>query len=280
MHLEIRSFGEQDFGFALTQTAREQWDSTVEAFEVCLAHDPDGCFLAESSGQSVGMVTTIRYLRGAWVGNLIVVPEFRRKGVGHRLMSHAIEHLEALGTKTMRLEADPMGIGLYRRLGFTEQFESPRFRREPPHEVDRGAADRLVADHVSVLQAFDQGCFGDDRGRLLALLFGKARATYGVWQQERLSGYLMMLPSASGVRLGPWCAADREVADELLRTVLADFREIPIIAGVPAVNRAAVELVTAYGFDPMPASLRMTRGGRAAESDPVRLYAIANGAMG
>ena len=90
----------------------------------------------------------------------------------------------------------------------------------------------------------------------------------------------MVLPSTGGLRLGPWCAADRKVADELLRTALKDLRNAPIIVGVPQVNRSAVELLGSYGFSRMPSSSRMIRGERAAESEPGRLYAIANGAMG
>ena len=280
MEIDIRPFAERDIDFALAQTSRERWDTAAESFQTCLAHDPDGGFIAESAGKPVGMVTTMRYTRSAWVGNLIVVPEYRRRGIGHRLMSHALECLETQGIRTVRLEADPMGVGLYRLLGFEDQFESLRFRREPPHDVKKGSADRLVATDLPVLQTFDQGCFGDDRSRLLGLLFTQAAAVYGTRRHGALSGYAMVLPGATGVRLGPWCAADREAGDELLQTVLADYYDSIVVVGVPEVNRVAVGLLESHGFGRTPSSLRMIRGERAAESEPGKLLAIANGAMG
>lgn len=280
METEIRPFTERDIDFALAQTSGEGWDSAKELFETCRVHDSDGCFIAESAGKPVGMVTTTQYTRSAWVGNLIVVPEYRRRGIGHRLMSQALERLETRGITTVRLEADPMGVRLYRLLEFEDQFESLRFRRAPPHDAKKGSPDRLVAADLPVLQTFDQGCFGDDRSRLLGLLFTKAAAVYGTRRRGALSGYAMVLPCAAGVRLGPWCAADREAGDDLLQTVLADYRDSLIIVGVPEMNQTAVGLLESYGFERMPSSLRMIRGERAAESEPEKLFAIANGAMG
>lgn len=70
MFIEVRPFTEQDIDFALTQTGREDWDATRHLFELCLAHDPDGCFVAQSLGRPIGMITTTRHARTAWIGNL------------------------------------------------------------------------------------------------------------------------------------------------------------------------------------------------------------------
>ena len=86
MEVVVRPFRPDDIGFTSAQTAQVGWDTTAELFSVCLAHDPDGCFIAEADGRSVGLVTTTRYQRQAWIGNLIVVPECRRRGLGQRLM--------------------------------------------------------------------------------------------------------------------------------------------------------------------------------------------------
>ena len=104
MRVAIRTFDRRDIDFALEQTSREGWDNTSDFFEICLKHDPDGCFIAEAGAQRVGMVTTTRYGCTAWIGNLIVPAECRRQGIGRRLMSHAMAHLSRLGVRTLRLE--------------------------------------------------------------------------------------------------------------------------------------------------------------------------------
>jgi ribosomal protein S18 acetylase RimI-like enzyme len=116
-----------DVDFALAQTSREGWDTTSGVFDTLLAHDPDGCFLAEQRGEPVGMVTTTVFEKSAWIGNVIVPPEHRRRGIGEELTRHA---LTDLCIRTVRLEADPPGVGIYRRLGFKDEFESLRFRHE------------------------------------------------------------------------------------------------------------------------------------------------------
>ena len=280
MEAEVRPFTPGDIEFALIQTVREGWGATQALFETCLAHDPEGCFIAEENGRRVGMITTTRYSHTGWVGNLIVVPERRRQGLGYRLMSHGMARLTDRGVRTIWLEADPMGIRLYRRVGFVDQFESRRFRREPPHEAKPSSADRLGAPDLPTIAEYDTAAFGDDRARLLALLFGKATAAYWIRDGRRPRGYAFVLPTASGVSIGPWVAADREVADNLLRRILVEFTHHSLVMGVPDVNRAAAGLFESHGFRQTAPSLRMIRGVPAEAGDPNRIFGLANGAMG
>ena len=102
MEVLLRKFETDDIEFALSQTRRESWDTPPGFFEVCLAHDPHGCFIAEVDGRRAGMVTTTCYAHSAWIGNLIVVPDCRQQGVGNRLMVHALDHLDTSGVRTVR----------------------------------------------------------------------------------------------------------------------------------------------------------------------------------
>ena len=95
MALSIRPMGEDDLEFAVAQTSREGWDNTTAVFGVCLTHDPAGCFVGESEGQRVGLITTTCYERSAWVGHLIVVPGYRRRGIGTQMIGKLIGKLSA-----------------------------------------------------------------------------------------------------------------------------------------------------------------------------------------
>ncbi len=280
MTFEIRPFVAEDIDFAVAQTAREGWDTTTSMFRVFLEHDPDGCFVACVGARRIGMISTTRYSKSAWIGNLIVIPDCRREGVGERLMLHAIAHLEASGIGAIRLEADPLGVGIYRRLGFVDQFESPRFQKSPPHRLGQRAADRLQASDMDAARTFDVTSFGDDRGRLLVSLLNSARAAYCVRDDGQMAGFAMVLPSTVGVRLGPSVADNAAVAETLINAVFADFPDDSIIAAVPSVNRTAVQLFQSCGFARRPSSLRMLRGQVAAKSDSDKLFTIANGATG
>jgi ribosomal protein S18 acetylase RimI-like enzyme len=280
METSIRTFNKNDIGFALAQAAREGWDPTGELFEICLAHDPDGCFIAEADGWCVGMVTTTRYRHTAWIGNLIVPPEYRRRGIGTRLMKHAMVHLSSRGIATIRLEADPPGVELYRRVSFADEFESPRFQRVARPAATHATAARLTRADLPALLAFDADHFGDERDRLLKLLFTQARAAYWLPESRPTRGYAFVAPSHWGIRIGPWVAADRQAAETLLQSILGDWAGTTIALGVPAPNRDAVELLESYGFMRSPSCLRMICGERIAVGRPENIYAIANGAMG
>jgi GNAT superfamily N-acetyltransferase len=280
MHLSIRLFESHDIDFAVAQTSREGWDATCELFETLLAHDPHGCFIAEQENQRTGMITTTMYRRSAWIGNLITLPQHRRQGVGRRLMTHAMKHLSRQGVHTIRLEADPPGVGLYRRLGFTEEFESLRFTCRRPVIAGGPSARRLHQNDLAEIAAFDAEIFGDDRREMLEMLLEQSRAAYWTSSRSAVCAYAMALPSAAGIRIGPWVASDREAAEEVFKAVLRDVPGETVTSGVPCVNTEATNLLTSLGFDRSPSCLRMSRGERDGYGAPHRVFGVGSGATG
>jgi ribosomal protein S18 acetylase RimI-like enzyme len=280
METSIRPFASHDIEFALAQTGREGWDATAELFEACLAHEPESSFIAETRGQRVGMVTTTSYARSAWIGNLIVVPQVRGRGLGQHLATRALTHVTDRGRRTIRLEADPLGIGIYRRLGFVDEFESFRFRLTPGGGRRPAEVEPVTVAELPALTAYDAEHFGDERGRLLELLFRQANATYRLRTGRRICGYAFTVPSTLGARLGPFVATDRQAADLLLQAVLADQAGTTIVLGVPGLNARAIDLYESRGFERSPSSFRMACGQRDAVGRIGSIFAIANGAMG
>ena len=276
----IRPFTEDDIDFAVAQARREQWDVTPPLFGVLLAHDPDGCWIAKRNGRPVGMVTSTVYRDSAWVGNLIVLPECRKQGIGESLMSQVLDRLDGRGVRTIRLEADPPGVKLYRRLGFVDDFESLRFK----HDAVAGARDDRVEtlreEDLPAVLGFDAERFGDDRGRLLTLSYTLAITACWWCDGERIRGYAMALPSAFGARVGPWVADDGQVAGALLDTVFARLQGASVHLGVPAGNAAAIDFLELCGFRRAPSSLRMVRGDRAARERAGAIFGIGGGATG
>ncbi len=120
-------------------------------------------------------------------------------------------------------------------MGFVDEFESLRFR------LDTTTADRKRAHarpsglrswgrgDLPVVGAFDAEHFGDDRSGWLSVVLESARAAYWVRSQQRVRGYAMVVPSALGVRIGPWLALDPETAADLLAAAFADFSDSAIV---------------------------------------------------
>ncbi|HUK12593.1 MAG TPA: GNAT family N-acetyltransferase [Thermoanaerobaculaceae bacterium] len=276
----IRSLEGGDIAYCVGETAREGWSSTPDDFAVHLAHDPQGCFAAVVGGAPVGMITTTAYRATGWIGNLIVAPGQRGKGIGTALMRRAIDVLEARGLRTLRLEADPMGIAIYRGLGFRDEFDSPRFRLDAAPDGGPDPAAPLGAADLDAVARFDAVRFGDGRRPLLALLLDRASAAWRVPARGRLAGYLMLLAGASGLRIGPWVADRPEAARDLLHSALRRAAGRTVTLAVPGGNPGAPGLLADAGFRLTPSSLRMMRGAGEGTGRPESVWALANGAVG
>ncbi len=56
----------------------------------------------------------------AYIGRVMTVPAFRRRGIGTMMTLHALHAARRAGYRIAVLTASPMGISIYRRLGFKE----------------------------------------------------------------------------------------------------------------------------------------------------------------
>lgn len=276
----IRPLEPADLDFAVAQSAREGWTTSRAWFEALLTHDPAGCFAVEAVGERVALATTTRFALTGWIGNLIVVPEHRRAGLGSRLFAHCIETLRASGVATVRLEADPPGVNIYRRFGFVDEFTSLRFRIRAAVSAFPAGVTSLDAAALPKIARCDLAGFGDDRRRFLGLLLERAEAVFGVPSGDGVAGYAVLIPTLGGVHVGPLVAGEPALAGELLAACLATAAGRPVTVDVPEPNRDAVRLVHELGFEETAPCLRMVWGERRAAGDVARNFALATGATG
>lgn len=280
MNLRIRNFNTTDIEFAQEQTRREGWGADPLLLRTVLAHDPSGCFLAESADQPVGMVTTTLFSRSGWIGHLIVLPQHRRTGIGARLLSAALNYLEENGVSTVFLDADPPGVGLYRRLGFQDEFESLRYRRDPAPFQSPAPIRPIRPVDLPRVADLDEAAIGDRRDRFLSLLLHEGAEAFSVGDGPSVEGYLMVQQREGGLRIGPWVAATPQHAETLLQAAVALHPNETIVVGPPAPNPHAKALLQAAGFHLTPSSLRMRLGPVAPPLQSAMVYSIASGATG
>jgi ribosomal protein S18 acetylase RimI-like enzyme len=99
-----------------------------------VAAQPDGIFVAESDGRVVGYITT-RLDREAGKGripNLAVAADLRGKGLGRRLIEHALDYLRREGMEYAMIETmaqNQIGEHLYPACGFVEVARQVHFAR-------------------------------------------------------------------------------------------------------------------------------------------------------
>jgi len=81
-------------------------------------------FVAEADGKAVGSVMAGYDGHRGWIYSLAVLPEYRRRGLGSRLMQHAEEQLKALGCVKINLQilkGNEAVESFYRTLGYESE---------------------------------------------------------------------------------------------------------------------------------------------------------------
>jgi GNAT superfamily N-acetyltransferase len=279
----IHCFGRGDVDFALRQKTREGWAVNRERFEVFLEHDPDGCFVAMADDQLVGMITTVCFGPSGWIGNLIVDPRSRGRGIGRALMEHGLDRLLARGTATVRLEGDPPGVPLYRKLGFVDEFDSCRFARSASAmrpTLDDSSIDVMSFGDLDEVAELDATIFGANRRRFLELILSCADLALVRRRGGSIVASLLASHTDRGLRIGPCVAVSRNDAQCLIAAAIAAADGRPVLIGVPAPNTEGIGMLTDMEFENRPPTLRMRLGPPIAAGDPCGVFAVSSGAAG
>jgi len=273
MNLRVMTAADIPAGMRLKDHAG--WNQAPADWERFLRASPQGCFVAEVDGRVRGTATTIVYEeRFAWIGMLLVDPEYRGRGIGTRLLEKAIEYLDACGIPTLKLDATPEGKPIYGRLGFVTEYEIERCTLRRMSD-DRAARRSPLQRGLTRILRWDREVFGADRSELLRSLHRKA-PEFTLTNQFRgeLAGYALGRRGSHADHLGPWMARDEASARELLDEFLRRSARGTVFVDVLKDNPFARRLLPARGFEFSRPLTRMYRGPNRHPGRPELLCAI------
>lgn len=239
-------------GSFLRLTAKEGWISTQEELEFFLRSFPLGCLTVVADKEPVAFITSIRYCRSAWIGNLLVSENYRGQGIGRMLMQSILELLDDSGCDTVWLTASSQGAGLYRELGFKEIDIIRRW-------VGNGRPEKLPSPGQPVVHAamLDSLGWGDSRSELFA---DDSDSFDWLIKQD---GFLRHTAVNSSTHVGPWSALSSMAASKLFSRFMKSCRgEGSIYLDSPENNISAKILLRKYNFSPAGSNLLMYRGMR------------------
>jgi len=260
--IDIREMTVGDLGFCLEMFRITGWGNTADDVLRMISYEPGGCFIAGLGGEDVGIVGSIRYGEVGYLGNLIVQPGHRGRGIGAALMKEAMEHLLDSGVKSIRLDAVPKAISLYERLGFREESLSLRFTGLASETGSTGC-ERMIESDLPAVLSLDQRLFGAPRGRVLRRVHADfPKLCFVVRKSSKLNGFIMAKEGEGRTRIGPWICEPDEwgSAKKLLHRLMDDVAGSPMWAGVPEGNRCSVEILERNGFKSGLSSHRMCYG--------------------
>jgi GNAT superfamily N-acetyltransferase len=281
MGIEIRLLGESDLPAAMRLKELAHWNQTESDWRRLIKLEPDGCFCATDNGEVVATTTTTSYGRElAWIGMVLVDPEYRRRGVATLLMDVAVQYLTRKGLETIKLDATPDGRMVYENLGFSEVSLVERW------EVlsTRAKTDVSKPAHAtrSELLAMDRHQFGADRTTLLDQLIEDAclKPRFVMNDDGRLIGYGLARSGSEATYLGPILAEQPSAAASLLDDMLSQLSPQRIYVDLNTTFERGRKLLQDRGFAKQRDLVRMCYGkDKQAGSSPA-ILAIAGPEIG
>jgi ribosomal protein S18 acetylase RimI-like enzyme len=290
--VKIRLLGAEDIPAAMRLKEAAGWNQTEGDWLRLLRLEPRGCFAASSGGRLVGTATTTTYGSDlAWVGMVLVDPEFRRRGIASQLMRAALAYLDGEGVRAVKLDATPDGRHVYEGFGFEAELLIERWARS----ADGGAAgERPVgagggqdanpspqdsAGLAEILE-LDRDAFGADRARLVELLVAQAAGTFVRAAGGRVKGYALTRAGALADYVGPLVAPDFETASGLLDEALARHAGRPLYIDVKTRFESLAGALAERGFRKQRDLVRMRRGARTHAGTSAKVFAIAGPEVG
>jgi len=267
MQIKIRTMDTEDITFALNLTKSENWWFTKNDFIRLLDFEPNGCFIAEKNGASrVGIVTTLSYGKFAWLGVLIVDPNYRSKGIGTMLTEHAFSYLKEVGAETIKTDAVPKAVSLFERLECKKECKVLRLYSKG--KALEGKKERdirgLKAIDIEKLITFDEDYSGVSRAKVLKRLIMDFPELCLVEYENKnkLIGYMMIRKYEEGYRIGPWICdpSNSDIAERLLRDALHTIDGAPTKINVLETNNVAIKILKTHGFEEISEFVRMYYG--------------------
>ena len=256
----------------LKEFAPPEWHSDVSA--IFRRHFGQPYFhpiVAEWAGAIAGCANGLLNGEAGWLGNIIVLPEARGKGIGTALTQHLVEFFRAKGVKHQILIATSLGERVYRKLGFEIVSNYIFFSRQEGSTLPDAAAGvrPLKREDEEAVFALDKAVTGEIRHGCLRHYLEDAWVHAGASGQ--VDGYY--LPALGA---GLIIASNDEAGSALICHKLRLGAQTCV---VPEGNKVAAEMLRSFGFVETARAPRMCLGPDV-NWQPGRVYARGTGFCG
>jgi predicted N-acetyltransferase YhbS len=302
----LRTYRPADFPAVLELVGNAFGGESHESVRFAVSASNTTTFVAEIDGRVAGVAMSIAFGRTAWLGNVVVSPACRRRGLGHALTERALHHaLEEADTVLLLALGDAQRI--YTRLGFVADGLYGTWTRQGQPAVAAGSVPPLAAEPAAAETApaaatqpapaasgragettedraaaelclpLDVAATGEDRRAYLEYFMPVMRIAYADRSagQERVAvGYSARLPWGTGGII----AEDPQVAAGLVGDLLLAFPGTYL--EFPDANEAGCRLAAGLGLARVKENLRMRFGPPVAGFRPQCIYKTLTPAVG
>lgn len=288
--LSITPLGPSDLAGALRLSESAHWNQTQADWRCMLALGQGWAIrLSDQAGvmQLAASTVVLPYgTRFAWISMVLVLPEFRRRGLASLLLRHALAELAARGVAAV-LDATPAGHAVYRGQGFRDCWGFARYRCEaranasvPPPRPPGPATRPLLDSDWPAIMALDSPAFGADRQPLLRALAARLPVAARVVEQNgQLRGFVFGRDGREASQIGPLLADDMATAQSLIGDALGAIAG-PVLVDLLDRCAALTPWLQQLGFSLQRPFTRMVHGAREAPGDHSAIVFVAGPELG
>jgi GNAT superfamily N-acetyltransferase len=249
-----------DLGFAMHLKDQAGWNQIGADWHRFLDMEPTGCFVAEWDGQAVGTAVACILGSVAWIAMVLVDQEWRGRGIGKALMSHALDFLGRQGMVSVRLDATALGKPLYEKLGFVLEYELARYEGIPRGGAETRAAEKANKQDWPQVFKLDREITGADRSKFLSRLFSAQPDDVRIVRSgTRVVGFVAGRPGTGAWQIGP-CLATSDAGPKLLSDAARRHADERVFIDVPMQNTAAANMAQEMELTVQRHLVRMCRG--------------------
>ncbi len=253
--IRIRQMQVNDLNAAMQIKNTDNWNQTEEDWLFLLHSNPEYCLVAILENQVIGTVTAINYQnKVAWIGMMLVSTDFRGIGVSKLLLNTIIHKLKDCAS--IKLDATPAGIPVYKKLGFLKEYEIDRMVSTRLHTMDNNQQDEtisclspLLESDISNIASLDKSLFGVNRTDLIRfLLSSRKEICLQIKEGNQLKGYVLGRNGSNYIQIGPVMTYSTPLAQKLLYEVFRRLKGQPLVLDVLSDKLELKEWLHSNGF--------------------------------
>lgn len=251
-NISIRMLTIGDLEQAISLSMAEGWNQTQEDWRLLIENPYNICLAAEYDNRVIGTSTALNHSDNvAWIGMVLVDKSFRGQGIGKMLMSSIIEKLVYF--ESVKLDATPAGLTLYRKLGFVDDYlidrmVNPAVKKTVLTDQNNEAVKLGCKDYSTVLKK-DQKVFGTARSYLIGKLYSAYPEKAFILKRKR--GPFSYLFGRDGMRynyLGPLIATSDKSARILIGKALESLTNQAVVLDVLQDKKNLISWLESIGF--------------------------------
>ena len=258
-----------------------RWNQTEQDWERLLSLEPVGCFCATIKGEVVGTTTTTTYgSELAWIGMVLVDPEYRRRGIAKRLLHVALEYLQHANVATIKLDATQDGHPVYEAIGFTLESRVERWQGTAVAGRTSDCKPLSPSDLAEILE-IDLSAFSANRSKLIQSLIADAciAPIVSIAQSGKLNGYALARSGSNATYIGPLIASNPLQVESLLDGLLEQLAGQEVYLDLNAEFENGTDMLARRGFVKQRDLHRMYYG-QANDKTARQVFAIAGPELG